>query len=209
MAKVYTLHPKNPQKNRIEDIVLKLRRGGVILYPTDTNYALGCDINHKNSIEKLRFIRLLPPHYPLSILVPSFTGLSQFAKIPDNAYRIMKALVPGPYTFILPATKEVPKLLQDPKRKTIGIRIPSNPICLELLRELGNPLVSISAKLDEEELAYPSSFALFEQYGPIVDFIIDDENEDPGSESTIIDFTDEEPVIRREGLGMDRVLAVL
>lgn len=209
MAKVYTLHPQNPQKNRIEEVVLKLRKGGVILYPTDTNYALGCDINHKNSIEKLRFIRKLPDRYPLSILVPSFTGLSQFARIPDAAYRIMKSLVPGPYTFILPATKEVPKLLQDPKRKTIGIRIPSNPITLELLRELGNPLVSISAKLDEEEMAWPSTYALFEQYGPLVDYIIDDENEDPGSESTILDFTDDQPVILREGLGMDRVLGVL
>lgn len=203
MAQAFTLHPKNPQKNRVDEIVRHLRKGGVILYPTDTNYALGCDIYSKNSIEKLRFIRRLPDNYPLSILIPSFSGLSQFAHISDSAFKFMKHLIPGPFTFILPATKEVPKLLIDPKRKTIGVRIPSNPIALELLKELGNPLVSISAKLDEEELEYPSIYSLFEKYSPLVDYIIDDEDDDLGGESTVINFTSDEPEIIRRGLGIE------
>lgn len=203
MAVAFTIHPKNPQQNRIDDVVKRLRKGGVLLYPTDTNYALGCDIFNKNSIEKLRFIRRLPDNYPLSILIPSVSGLSQFAHISDTAFRIMKHLIPGPYTFILPATKEVPKLLVDPKRKTIGVRIPSNPIALELLKELGNPLVSISAKLDDEELDYPSIYALFEKYGSLVDYIIDDEDDDLGNESTVINFTTDEPSIIRRGLGIE------
>lgn len=209
MAQAYTIHPKNPQRNRIDDVVKNIRKGGVLLYPTDTNYALGCDILHKPSIEKLRFIRRLPDNYPLSILVPSFSGLTQYAKISDDAYRIMRQLIPGPYTFILPATKEVPKLLVDPKRKTIGVRIPENPIALEILKELGNPLVSISAKLDEEELAYPSIYALFEKYGPLVDYIIDDEDDDLGAESTVINFVEEPAQIIRRGLGIEKVEQVL
>lgn len=205
MAHAYTIHPKNPQQNKIDEVVKNIRKGGVLLYPTDTNYALGCDILSKSSIEKLRFIRRLPDNYPLSILVPSITGLSQFAKISDSAYRMMRHLIPGPYTFILPASKEVPKLLVDPKRKTIGVRIPENPIALELLKELGNPLVSISAKLDEEELAYPSIYALFEKYGSLVDYIIDDEDEDLGHESTIINLVEDPPVIIRRGLGIEKV----
>lgn len=209
MAVIYTLHPKNPQRNKLEELAGRLRLGGVILYPTDTNYALGCDCFHKASIDKLRFIRHIPDDYPLTILVPSFHGLAQFARLSDMAYKLMKQLVPGPFTFILPATKEVPKLLQNPKRKTIGIRIPSNPISVELLQELGNPLVSITAKLDSEELAWPGFYALFEKYGPLVDYMIDDEQEEMGFESTIIDLTGDEPEIIRKGLGYEQVLSVL
>lgn len=209
MARVFNIHPTNPQRNRIEQIASLVRYGNVVLYPTDTNYALGCDIYQKNAIEKIKFIRRLPDNYPLTILVPSLSGLSQFAKITDSSFHVMKSLIPGPFTFVLPASKEVPKLLINEKRKTIGVRIPSNPIALELLKELGNPLVSITAKLDSEELEYPSTYALYEKYGALVDIYVDDDQDLLGSESTIIDFTGDQPVIIREGLGMDILQRIL
>ncbi|MGL5076899.1 MAG: L-threonylcarbamoyladenylate synthase, partial [Waterburya sp.] len=145
MAVLYELHPDNPQPRTIEQIVAALQKGAVMLYPTDTVYAIGCDLNVKSAVEKVRRIKQMSNDKPLTFLCSSLSNISQYATVSDRAYRIMKHLIPGPYTFLLPATKQVPKLVMSPKRKTTGIRVPDNVLCQELLTRLGNPIVSTSA----------------------------------------------------------------
>ncbi len=209
MATLYKVHPQNPQKRTIEKIVSALRSGAVMLYPTDTVYAIGCDLSVKSALQKVRQIKQLSNDKPLTFLCSSLSNIAQYAKVSDRAYRIMKHLIPGPYTFLLPATKLVPKLVMSPKRKTTGIRVPDHVICQELLQSLGNPIVSSSAHLPDEEGDFPTigleKARLFDALDNLVDIIIDDGIE-PGSEvSTILDFTEEEPVVVRQGLGWQEV----
>ncbi len=142
MATFYTIHPDTPQTRRIEEIVDALRKGAVMLYPTDTVYAIGCDLNVKSAVERVRQIKQLSNDKPLTFLCPSLSNIAQYALVTDTAYRIMKHLIPGPYTFLLPATKLVPRLVQNPKRKTTGIRVPDHPVCQALLQSLGSPVIS-------------------------------------------------------------------
>ncbi len=209
MATLYKVHPQNPQKRTIEQIVSALRSGAVMLYPTDTVYAIGCDLSVKSALQKVRQIKQLSNDKPLTFLCSSLSNIAQYAKVSDRAYRIMKHLIPGPYTFLLPATKLVPKLVMSPKRKTTGIRVPDHVICQQLLQSLGNPIVSSSAHLPDEEGDFPTigleKARLFDALDNLVDIIIDDGIE-PGSEvSTILDFTEEEPVVVRQGLGWQEV----
>ena len=209
MATLYELHPQNPQQRTIEQIVSSLRSGAVMLYPTDTVYAIGCDLSVKSALQKVRQIKDLSNDKPLTFLCPSLSNIAQYAIVRDRAYRIMKHLIPGPYTFLLPATKLVPKLVMSPKRKTTGIRVPDQVICQQLLENLGNPIVSTSAHLPDEEGEFPTmgveKARLFDALENSVDIIIDDGRE-PGFEvSTILDFTDDEPVVIRKGLGWKEV----
>lgn len=209
MAILYELHPQNPQQRTIEQIVSSLRSGAVMLYPTDTVYAIGCDLSVKSALQKVRQIKDLSNDKPLTFLCPSLSNIAQYAIVSDRAYRIMKHLIPGPYTFLLPATKLVPKLVMSPKRKTTGIRVPDQVICQQLLENLGNPIVSTSAHLPDEEGEFPTmgveKVRLFDALENSVDIIIDD-GRDPGFEvSTILDFTDDEPVVLRKGLGWKEV----
>lgn len=209
MAILYELHPQNPQQRTIEQIVSSLRSGAVMLYPTDTVYAIGCDLSVKSALHKVRQIKDLSNDKPLTFLCPSLSNIAQYARVSDRAYRIMKHLIPGPYTFLLPATKLVPKLVMSPKRKTTGIRVPDQAICQQLLENLGNPIVSTSAHLPDEEGDFPTvgveKARLFDALENSVDIIIDD-GRDPGFEvSTILDFTDDEPVVIRKGLGWKEV----
>ena len=132
MAKLYELHPQNPQQRVIEQIVRQLKQGAVMLYPTDTVYAIGCDLTSKSAVTKVRQIKQLANDKPLTFLCSSLSNIASYAQVSDRAYRIMKHLIPGPYTFLLPATKLVPKLVMNPKRKTTGIRVPNQAICQEL-----------------------------------------------------------------------------
>ncbi len=209
MATLYKVHPQNPQKRTIEQIVSALRSVAVMLYPSDTVYAIGCDLSVKSALQKVRQIKQLSNDKPLTFLCSSLSNIAQYAKVSDRAYRIMKHLIPGPYTFLLPATKLVPKLVMSPKRKTTGIRVPDQVICQELLQSLGNPIVSSSAHLPDEEGDFPTigleKARLFDALDNLVDIIIDDGIE-PGFEvSTILDFTEEEPVVIRKGLGWQEV----
>ncbi|MBD2578077.1 L-threonylcarbamoyladenylate synthase [Oscillatoria sp. FACHB-1406] len=209
MATFYSIHPENPQKRSIEKIARDLQNGAIMLYPTDTVYAIGCDINVKSAVERVRQLKRLSNDKPLTFLCSSLSNISEYARVSDRAYRIMKRLIPGPYTFLLPATKLVPKLVMDPKRKTTGIRVPDNAICLSLLEALGNPAVSTSAHIPNEDGAFPTlgleKQRLFDTLEPLVDAIIDDGSE-PGSQvSTILDFTSEEPEVVRKGLGWEAV----
>ena len=206
MSERFVLHPASPQMRLIDEIVDRLRHGAVMLYPTDTVYAIGCDINHKAGHERIRRIRKLSEDKPLTFVTSSLSDISEYAHISDTAYHIMRHLVPGPYTFLLPASKLVPKLVMNPRRKTTGIRVPSNAICQMMIRELGNPLISMSARLPEYEQAETLD-DLIEQFDNLVDIIIDDEEvyRSPYTDmiSTMIDLTGEVPTIVREGLGME------
>ncbi|HEY9876168.1 MAG TPA: L-threonylcarbamoyladenylate synthase [Candidatus Obscuribacterales bacterium] len=211
MATLYTIHPDTPQTRLIEKIVDSLRKGAVMLYPTDTVYAIGCDLNDKSAVERVRRIKQLSNDKPLTFLCPSLSNIAQYAQVTDSAYRLMKHLIPGPYTFLLPATKLVPRLVQNPKRKTTGIRVPDHTVCMALLQGLENPIISTSAHLLDEEGNTPTAglerAKLFDELDKLVDIIVDD-GSDPGSEvSTIIDLTNEEPVLVRQGLGWEEATA--
>jgi len=190
------IHPTHPQARRVRHAVDVLRRGGVIVYPTGTVYGLGCDIHQKKAVERIYQIRQLKKDHPLSFMCPDLSNIARYAYVDDFAYRIMKRLVPGPYTFVLKATREVPKLLVR-KQKTVGIRVPDNAVTLALLEELGSPIVSTSATVDGEVLSDPDELhARFAQ----VDALID--GGWGGIEpSTVIDLTEDEPVVLRQGAG--------
>jgi tRNA threonylcarbamoyl adenosine modification protein (Sua5/YciO/YrdC/YwlC family) len=209
MATLYELHQDNPQQRTIDRIVTALRNGAVMLYPTDTVYAIGCDLNVKSAVEKVRRIKQMSNDKPLTFLCSSLSNIAEYATVSDRAYRIMKHLIPGPYTFLLPATKQVPKLVMSPKRKTTGIRVPEHTLCQELLTTLGNPVVSTSAHLPDEDGEYPTlnleKAYLFDALENQVDIIIDNQV-DPGFKvSTILDFTTDEPEVVRQGLGWHEV----
>jgi tRNA threonylcarbamoyl adenosine modification protein (Sua5/YciO/YrdC/YwlC family) len=206
MAQTYSLHPLNPQQRTIDKIRDALRGGAVMLYPTDTVYAIGCDLNSKSAVERVRKIKQMSNDKPLTFMCPSLSDIAQYAKVSDSAYRLMRKLIPGTYTFVLPTTKLVPKLVMHPQRKTTGIRVPDHGISIALMEALGNPIISTSAyalALEEEfESAHvaESRFELFDCYENLVDVMIDSDVEPSGQMSTIIDLTGEPEVIRR-GLG--------
>ena len=173
-----------------------LRRGGVIVYPTGTVYGLGCDIHQKKAVERIYQIRQLKKDHPLSFMCPDLSKIARYAHVDDFAYRIMKRLVPGPYTFVLKATRDVPKLLVR-KQKTVGIRVPDDTVALALLNELGSPIVSTSAIIEGETLNDPDE--LHARFPHVEAFV------DGGwggiEPSTIIDLTGDEAVVLREGAG--------
>ncbi|BAW97082.1 Sua5/YciO/YrdC/YwlC family protein [[Synechococcus] sp. NIES-970] len=207
MAKFYSLHPQNPQQRDLEAIAKQLRSGAVMLYPTDTVYAIGCDLTAKNAVQKVRQLKRLANDKPLTFLCSSLSNISEYAMVSDDAYRIMKRVIPGPYTFLLPATKQVPKLVMSPKRRSTGIRVPDNAICQGLLQALGNPIISTSAHLPDED-GEPFTLdlekaLLFDALEPLVDIIIDSDAEPGNKTSTILDFCDRQPALIRKGLGWD------
>jgi tRNA threonylcarbamoyl adenosine modification protein (Sua5/YciO/YrdC/YwlC family) len=209
MATIYNLHPENPQKRSIDEIKTALNNGAVMLYPTDTVYAIGCDLNAKSAVERVRKLKQLANDKPLTFLCSSLSNIAAYASVSDLAYRSMKHLIPGPYTFLLPATKLVPKLVMNPKRKTTGIRVPRHIICQSLLEALQNPIISASAHLPDENGELPTinleKAKLFDALEDRVDIIIDDDSDLGTQVSTIVDFTEEEPSIVRQGLGWQEV----
>jgi tRNA threonylcarbamoyl adenosine modification protein (Sua5/YciO/YrdC/YwlC family) len=211
MAQLYSLHPETPQPRLVEKIRVALQGGAVMLYPTDTVYAIGCDLNSKSALQRVRQIKQLSNDKPLTFLCPSLSNIARYALVSDPAYRLMRHLIPGPFTFLLPATKLVPKLVQHPKRKTTGIRVPAHPLCQALLASLGNPIISTSAPT----LADPDSslkdelpnspVELFDRFDGLVDLILDISIAPGNQVSTIIDLEDSEPKILRRGLGWEMV----
>ena len=210
MATIYKIHPQTPQSRGIDQVVEALRSGAVMLYPTDTVYAIGCDLNSKSGVERVRKLKQMSNDKPLTFLCPSLSDIAQYAVVSDSAYRIMRNLIPGPYTFLLPTTKLVPKLVMSPKRKTTGIRVPDHRVCQALLNAMGNPLISTSAHVpvddetipvkvrDPENLSLAELFASMER---LVDVILDTGEEPSYEVSTILDLTNDEPSIVRQGLG--------
>ncbi len=208
MADKIKLHPEIPHKKRVFEIADRLRAGDVMLFPSDTRYALGCDLHNKKGIDKIRQIRKLDKNHLFTLITDSLAGISRFANLSDENFKLIKRLIPGPYTFILPATKEVPRLLLHPSRKTIGFRVPDHPICEAIVSELGEPLVATSAKMPEEhhngqEVHYPDD--LFHLFDKFVELVIDDEQPLQHKDSTMIDFTSGQPEIIRKGSGFEKV----
>jgi len=198
MAVVLKANPVHPQKRHIEHVVDSLRNAGMIVYPTDTTYGLGADLFSKKGIDRIYRIKPQKKKKPLSFICADLKDISRYAHVSDSAYRIMKRLLPGPYTFVLPATREVPRLVMT-KRKTVGIRVPDNNICLEIVRALGNPVISTSATSDQKYFDDPD--IIEDKLGHAVDYILDG-GIIPFEPSTVIDFTDgDEPVLLREGKG--------
>lgn len=190
------INPDHPEPRKLAQAVDVMRRGGVIAYPTDTVYGLGCDITNKRAIEKIYRMKGMKPDQLVSFVCPDLSDAARYGQIEDGAYRIMRRLVPGPYTFILQATREVPKGLRL-KRKTVGIRIPDHPVALALARELGNPVASSSAAIDGEILVDPGEM---EQRLRDVELVLDVERAGI-TPSTVLDMTGPEPVVVREGAG--------
>ncbi|MGF1603945.1 MAG: L-threonylcarbamoyladenylate synthase [Thermosynechococcaceae cyanobacterium] len=211
MAQIYTVHPDDPQPRTIDQIREALLSGAVMLYPTDTVYAIGCDLNSKAALQRVRNLKQLSNDKPLTFLCSSLSNIAQYAYVQDPAYRIMRRLVPGPYTFILPATKLVPKLVQNPKRKTTGIRVPDHPVCQAILSALETPVISTSAHLPEALGGLSDTFQglsqaeLFDCFDKHVDLIIDNGQEPAELYSTILDLCGSEPTVIREGLGWEEV----
>ncbi|MEM9070711.1 MAG: L-threonylcarbamoyladenylate synthase [Myxococcota bacterium] len=190
------IHPTHPEPRKIGKAVEILRRGGVVVYPTDTVYGLGCDIFQKKAIERVYQIKRMKKDHPVAFVCPDLGDISRYAVVDNRAYRVMRRLLPGPYTFILPSTREVPRILQL-KRKTVGIRVPHHEVALQLVRELGNPIVSTSATFEGEQLNDPDDLAVrYKQ----ADLLLDAGwgGIDP---STVLDLTGSEPQIVREGAG--------
>jgi len=209
MATIYELNPDNPQRRDIEQITQALKKGAIMLYPTDTVYAIGCDMNVKSAVEKVRMLKQLSNDKPLTFLCSSLSKISEYATVNDEAYRIMKRLIPGPYTFLLPTTKLVPKLVMSPKRKTTGIRVPDQNVCQALLESLDNPIISTSAHIIDEYGDSPSfeweKARLFDEFDKKVDIIIDDYTEPGYQVSTILDFSTDTPSVVRQGLGWEEL----
>lgn len=200
MARYLAIHPKNPQARLINQAVATIRDGGVIAYPTDSSYALGCQIGNKTAQDQIRLIRRLDDRHHFTLVCRDLSELSCYARVDNPIFRLLRTLTPGPYTFILKATHEVPRRLQNPKRKTIGLRVPDHPIVQALLRDLSEPIMSSTLIIPElpEPLADPTEIR--ELLDCRVDLIIDGGN--CGFEpTTVIDLVDETPIIMRRGKG--------
>ncbi len=197
------IHPVTPQPSRLESVAMEIERGAVILYPSDTGFALGCTLANKSAIEKIRIIRNLPDNKHLTFLCDSLTHIAEYAKVSNAMYKTIKRLIPGPFTFILPATKSVPRFAQDPKRRTTGIRVPQNTIALELIRAIAHPLISISAKTDD---GHQEPYEVIEALQHRVDIVITSPYYDFEGESTVIDMTTDEFAMIRAGARYEEAL---
>lgn len=200
MSKLFRIHPKNPEKRLIEQTVAVLRAGGVIVYPTDSCYALGCQLGDKDAQERIRRIRRLEDTHNFTLVCRDLSQLATYARVDNPAFRLMKSLTPGPYTFLLKATHEVPRRLQNPKRKTIGLRVPDHRIAQALLAALGEPLMSVTMQLPGDALPLNDAESIESRLGKLVDLVIDG-----GScglkPTTVIDLADGVPRVLRIGAG--------
>ena len=196
------IHPKNPDERKINKVVESLRKGGVIIYPTDTVYGIGCSIEHPEAIERICQIKKINPQKAqLSFLCNDLSHLSEYTKaISTPLYRFLKTYVPGPFTFILEASKKVPKLLRT-KKDTVGIRVPDNELSRYLLKSLGCPILSTSLPLEDDQEIYTDPELMEEEFGSRVDFVIDG-GWGGSVPSTVVDCTKNPPEIIREGLGI-------
>lgn len=195
-----TLHPQNPQPRLVQRVVEKIQQGGVIVYPTDSGYALGCQIGNKQGVDRIRRIRQLDKHHKFTLLCRDLSEIATYAKVDNPAFRFLKANTPGPYTFILPATKAVPRMLQHPKRNTIGIRIPHNRVLLDILTLLDEPLMNVSLVLPDAAPPIIDSIYLQNELGNQVDLIVDS-GPIPIEQTTIVDLTGGVPDVVRVGKG--------
>jgi tRNA threonylcarbamoyl adenosine modification protein (Sua5/YciO/YrdC/YwlC family) len=192
------INPQNPQLRLIQKVVAILRGGGIVVYPTDTYYGIGCDLLNQKAIERIYQLKRRDKTKPFSFICSDLTNISHYAKVSNYAYRTMKRLLPGPYTFILEGSRLVPKIMLT-KRKTAGIRVPDNEICLTLVRELGNPIITTSATTPEGEGFHDASL-IHDHFGKQVDVVIDGSTV-AGEPSSVVSLIDDTPEIVRRGAG--------
>lgn len=200
MSQYFRIHPENPQARLIHQAVDIIRKGGVVAYPTDSAYALGCHIGDKRALDRICSIRRLEEGHNFTLICRDLSDLGVYAKVNNSAYRLIKAATPGPYTFILQATREVPRRLVHPKRKTIGLRVPNNPICMDLLTELAEPMMTTTLILPGDQYPLTDPAEIRELLEHQVDLIID--GGFSGLESTtVVNLEEQVPEIIREGCG--------
>lgn len=199
MSQFFQIHPDNPQKRLIDQAVQMVREGAVIVYPTDSGYALGCHIEDKHALDRIRAIRRLDDRHNFTLVCRDLSEISTYAKVDNTVFRLLKAVTPGPYTFILNATREVPRRIQS-KRKTIGLRVPDNAIVRDLLEALGEPLMSTTLILPGESNPECDPYEIRQSLEHSVDLVIDGGY---GSlePTTVVDLSEDTPQVVRRGLG--------
>ncbi|MFJ2608521.1 MULTISPECIES: L-threonylcarbamoyladenylate synthase [unclassified Streptomyces] len=200
MAKYFDVHPDNPQPRTISQVADLIRADALIAYPTDSCYALGCRLGSREGINRIRSIRRLDDRHHFTLVCQDFAQLGQFVQIDNDVFRAIKASTPGSYTFILPATREVPRMLQHPKKKTVGVRIPDHVVTHALLTELGEPLLSSTLLLPDEEEPMTQGWEIKDQLDHVLDAVVD--SGECGTEpTTVIDFSGGDVEIVRYGAG--------
>ena len=200
MARYFDIHPANPQRRAIVQVADIVRAGGVIAYPTDSCYALGCQLGNKEGIDRIRSIRHLEDGHHLTLVCQDFAQLGQFVHVSNAVFRLVKASTPGSYTFILPATKEVPRRLMHPRKKTVGVRIPDHVVVQAILAELGEPLISSTLLLPGLDEPLTQGWEIKERLDHVLDAVVD--AGDCGTEpTTVVDLSGPEPEILRRGAG--------
>lgn len=200
MSQYFKVHPDNPQPRLIHRAVEIIRAGGVIAYPTDSSYALGCSIGNKEAMERIRRIRKVGDEHNFTLVCRDLSALSAYAVVASDAYRLLKRFTPGPYTFILTATREVPRRLQNPKRRSIGLRVPDYPIVTALLAQLSEPLMSSTLIMPGEQLPLNDPALIREKLEHVVDLVIDGGPCD-WQPTTVIDLVSGTPEVLRQGKG--------
>lgn len=200
MSQFFHIHPDNPQKRLISQACDIIRKGGLVVFPTDSGYALGCHLGDKSAMEKIRRIRDLDSDHNFTLMCRDLSEISIYSKVNNSVFRAIKTHTPGAYTFVLPATKEVPRRLQHPKRKTIGLRIPQNSIALALLEELNEPMMSVTLILPGDDFPLTDPDDILDSIGRQVELIIDGGfgSREP---TTVIEFIDDIPEVIRYGQG--------
>ena len=200
MGEIVEIHPENPQQRLLDPIVDVIHRGGVIAYPTDSVYALGCHIGDKQAMDRIRTIRCLDKHHNFTLICRDLSELATYARVDNVVFRALKAATPGPFTFVLKASSEVPRRLMHPKRKTIGIRVPKSPIVRAMLDSLQEPMMSVTLMMPEDEYPMTDAYEINQHLGSQVDIVID--GGFCGMEpTTVVDMTEDTPAILRQGAG--------
>ncbi len=200
MAQFLTIHPEDPQTRLIDQVADVLRRGGLIVYPTDSAYALGCHVGDKMALDRIRVIRQIDKHHNFTLMCRDLSELATYARVDNAAFRLLKSHTPGPYTFILTATSEVPRRLMHPKRRTIGMRVPDNPIALAIMERLGEPLMTSSLILPGDMLPLTDPYEIRVLLEHQVEMVVD--GGFCGLEpTTVVDLTGTAPEIIRQGRG--------
>ncbi|ORU92796.1 MAG: threonylcarbamoyl-AMP synthase [Cycloclasticus sp. symbiont of Poecilosclerida sp. N] len=200
MVQYLNIHPENPQQRLIKQVVDIVRRRGVIAYPTDSSYALACHVGDKQAQDRIRQIRQIDNKHNFTLVCRDLTEIASYAQVNNDTYRLLKSLTPGAFTFVLKATKEVPRSLQHPKRKTVGIRVPNNVVVQRILQELGEPMLTSTLILPDESEAIADPYYINERLGPVLDAIVDS-GVIPYQPTTVIVWDNDFPEIVRQGKG--------
>lgn len=200
MARYLDVHPVDPQRRAIAQVVAIVRDGGLVAYPTDSCYALGFQVGNRTGADRIRRIRQLDDRHDFTLVCAEFAQLGELVQLTNAAFRIVKAATPGPYTFILPATREVPRRLANPRKRTVGVRIPNHPVVHALLRELGQPLVSSTLLLPGEDEPMTHGWTIKDRFDNEIDAVIDS-GECGTIPTTVIDLSDGAPEVIRVGAG--------